>query len=69
MSSDRVTVSIRPILEDGPWKKDDEGHWKTTTIIKRLKFMPLPDPLIRAETLGTKWAYDGARWAPIQASA
>jgi len=69
MSSDRVTVSIRPVLEDGPWKKDDEGHWKTTTIIKKLKFMPLPDPLIRAETLGTKWAYDGARWAPIPASA
>jgi len=61
-------IAVREIIEGGPWKKDDEGHWRSTTIIKRIQFKPLPDPLIRAETMGTKWAYDGARWAPIPVS-
>lgn len=58
-------MTVREVIEGGPWKKDDEGHWRSTTIIKRLKFKSLPDPLLRAETIGTKWSYDGARWAPI----
>lgn len=58
-------MTIRDIIDGGPWKKNDDGHWKSTTIIKRIVFKPLPDPLIRAETLSTKWAFDGARWAPI----
>ena len=62
-------ITVREVIEGGPWKKDDEGHWKSTTIIRRIKFKPLPDPLIRAETIGTKWAYDGARWAPIPVTA
>lgn len=65
----RERVTVREVIEGGPWKKDDEGHWKSTTVIKRIKFKPLPDPLLRAETMGTKWAYDGARWAPIPATA
>jgi len=67
ISSERMTV--REIIEGGPWKKDDDGHWQSTTVIKRIAFKPLPDPLIRADTIGTKWGYDGARWAPIPASA
>ena len=62
-------ITVREVIEGGPWKKDDEGHWRSTTVIKRIKFKPLPDPLLRAETIGTKWAYDGARWAPIPVTA